>query len=118
MLIESEQAKSVDQMTEELSIEDVDKILQGLENSLDSRVQESEVSIYEITKKDEKVVGSDQSLLRFECPTEVWEQFVEYCNRNELDPSQQIKEAVITYYKNLWETYKIRRKLFDDSKLI
>lgn len=104
-------------MSEELSIEEVDKILLGLENSLDIKSQGG-ANVYEIVDKHDMAEGSDQSLLRFECPTDVWEQFVEYCKRNELDPAQQIREAVISYYRNLWETYKIRLKLYDDSKLV
>ena len=105
-------------MTEELTLEEIDEILQGLENSLDMRTKDEGVNVYEITNKDQNAVGSDQSLLKFECPTEVWEQFADYCKRNELDPAQQIREAVISYYKNLWETYKIRKKLYDKSKLV
>lgn len=105
-------------MPNELSIEEVDKILQELENSLDIRTSEREANVFEIRDGKEHSAYGDSSLLRFECPTDLWEEFAEYCKRNELDPAQQVREAVIGYYKNLWQTYKIRRKLYDESQLI
>ncbi len=120
MLIESntENLPRTPPMSEELSIEEIDNILQGLENSLDIRTHDSGVNVFEITDSKADSSNGDNSLLRFECPTAVWEQFTEYCKRNELDPAQQIREAVIGYYKNLWQTYRIRRKLYDESKLV
>lgn len=105
-------------MSDELTFEEIDKILEGLENSFDSKSHDSGVNVIEITESKEKSSGTDNSLLRFECPTEVWDEFAEYCKRNELDPAQQIREAVISYYKNLWQTYKIRKKLYDKSELV
>jgi hypothetical protein len=106
------------QMPDELSIDEIDKVLQELENSLDIRTSEQKANVFEIRDSKEHSASGDGSLLRFECPTDLWEEFTEYCKRNELDPAQQVREAVIGYYKNLWQTYKIRRKLYDDSQLI
>ena len=105
-------------MPNDLSVEDIDKILQDLENSLEIRTSEQAANVFEIKDAKEHFSGADSSLLRFECPTALWDAFTEYCKRNELDPAQQIREAVIGYYKNLWQTYKIRRKLYDDSQLV
>jgi hypothetical protein len=104
-------------MSESITIEEVDKILESLEKSLDSK-SGGGVGVFEIVEGKGELTSGDKSLLRFECPTEIWDEFVEYCKRNELDPAQQIREAVISYYRNLWETYKIRRKLNDDASLI
>ena len=105
-------------MPDELSIEEIDKILQELENSLDIKTSDRGANIFEIKEGKGHSSYGDSSLLRFECPTDLWEEFAEYCKRNELDPAQQVREAVIGYYKNLWQTYKIRRKLYDESKLV
>lgn len=105
-------------MPNDLSVEDIDKILQDLENSLEIKTSDQAANVLEIKEAKEHFSGADSSLLRFECPTALWDEFTEYCKRNELDPAQQIREAVIGYYKNLWQTYKIRRKLYDDSQLV
>lgn len=105
-------------MPDELTFEEIDQILQGLESSFDSKSHDSGVNVLEISESKEGSSGTDNSLLRFECPTEVWEEFAEYCKRNELDPAQQIREAVIAYYKNLWQTYRIRKKLYDKSDFV
>jgi len=102
----------------ELSVEDVDKILFDLENSLDSSAPAVEVSVFNLRDTKDIPTSEDRSLLRFECPSALWEEFADYCKRNELDPAQQIREAVIGYYRNLWQTYRIRRRLHDDSELV
>ena len=105
-------------MADDISIEEIDKILQELENSLDIRTSDRGANVFEIKDGSDHNANSDNSLLRFECPTDLWEEFTEYCKRNELDPAQQIREAVIGYYKNMWQTYKLRKKHFDKSELI
>lgn len=105
-------------MPDDISVEEIDKILEELENSLDVRTPGTGASVFEIRDGTDKASNGDASLLRFECPTELWEDFTEYCKRNELDPAQQIREAVLSYYKNMWQTYKIRKKLFSESELI
>ncbi|MCI0561798.1 MAG: hypothetical protein MN733_25205 [Nitrososphaera sp.] len=102
----------------ELSLEEIDKILTDLEKSLEISTPGEGVSVLEIQTGEKIPSPSDKSLLRFECPAAIWEEFADYCKRNELDPAQQIKEAVICYYKNLWETYRIRKKLHNDSELV
>jgi hypothetical protein len=104
-------------MPDEISIAEIDKILLELESSLDIRTSDNGANIFEI-KDSVNQSNSDNSVLRFECPTDLWEEFTEYCKRNELDPAQQIREAVVGYYKNMWQTYKIRRKHYDKSELI
>lgn len=105
-------------MPDEITMEEIDKILHDLENSLDIRTSDKGANVFEIRDGNEHSTAGDSSLLRFECPTDLWDEFTEYCKRNELDPAQQIREAVIGYYKNMWQTYKIRKKHFDKSKLI
>ena len=105
-------------MSDDLTLEEIDEILLELENSFDSKSRQGGVNVFEITEAKRGSPVADNSVLRFECPTELWEEFSEYCKRNELDPAQQIREAIIAYYKNLWETYKIRRKHFDKSELV
>ncbi|MGI0015559.1 MAG: hypothetical protein ACREBU_19255 [Nitrososphaera sp.] len=102
----------------ELSMKDVDKILMDLENSLDVSAPGVEVSVLNMRDMKDIPAPDDRSLLRFECPSAIWEEFADYCKRNELDPAQQIREAVIGYYRNLWETYRIRRRLHDASELV
>jgi hypothetical protein len=105
-------------MSEDISIEEIDQILRELEDSLDIKPSDSGANVFEIRDGSEGNLNGDSSLLRFECPTDLWEEFAEYCKRNELDPAQQIREAVIGYYKNMWQTYKIRKKHFDKSDFI
>ena len=120
MLIESQRHAlfRTPKMPDEISIDEVNKILLELESSLDIKVSEQGASVFEVKDGNEHSFNSDSSLLRFECPTALWEEYSEYCKRNDLDPAQQIREAVISYYMNLWQTYKIRRKHFDKSKLV
>jgi len=98
-------------------VEEVDRILNDLEKSIDVSTPGEGVKVFEIRDRRE-LPPADGSLLRFECPSVIWEEFAEYCKRNELDPAQQIREAIIGYYKNLWQTYRIRRRLHDDSELV
>lgn len=102
----------------QLSMDEIDTILKDLEKSLDVTTPGEGVSILEVTNGSNAPPVADNCLLRFECPSAIWEEFVDYCKRNELDPAQQIKEAILAYYKNLWQTYRIRRKLNDDSRLV
>ena len=77
-------------MPNDLSVEDIDKILQDLENSLEIRTSEQAANVFEIKDAKEHFSGADSSLLRFECPTALWDEFTEYCKRNE------VKEIFVT----------------------
>jgi hypothetical protein len=105
-------------MPEEISMDEIEKILQELESSLDIRSSGQNANVFEIKDANDHSSSTDNSVLGFECPTALWEEFAEYCKRNELDPAQQIREAVLSYYKNLWQTYRIRKKLYDKSELV
>jgi hypothetical protein len=102
----------------ELSVLEIDKILNDLEKSLDVGAGNEEIKIMDVHDAKDSAPNTDTSLLRFECPSAIWEEFADYCVRNELDPAQQIKEAIISYYRNLWQTYRIRKRLHNDSSLV
>lgn len=100
-------------------MEEIDAILSDLEASLDTRMPGEGITILEGRDGSEAPLSQfDPCLLRFEFPSAIWQEFADYCKRNELDPAQQIREAIIAYYRNLWQTYRIRRKLSDDSELV
>jgi hypothetical protein len=84
----------------QLSIEEIDRLIENLEKGLDSsnNLHGSQSDNWEGT-------------LHFEFPQEIWSQFVEYCKQNELNPAQQLREAVASYYKDLLKIYRIRIRL-------
>ena len=53
-------------MPNDLSVEDIDKILQDLENSLEIRTSEQAANVFEIKDAKEHFSGADSSLLRFD----------------------------------------------------
>lgn len=93
---------------EELTIEEIDEVLRTLELVTD----ETTLSNGAIKQSANKYA------LYLECPTDIWDTFIEYCMQNELDPAQQVREAAIAHYVNLLQTYKIRKRLSDDSALV
>lgn len=54
--------------------------------------------------------GVEKYQLVLECSTSVWQNFVDYCKRNELDPAQQLREAVVAHYRDMLQAYKLERR--------
>ena len=81
---------------EMLSVEELDELIENLENAQDKSGQ-SHLS-----------PDSEEAKLILQFPSEGWQEFVEYCQQNELDPARQITEAVASYYRNLLVTYRAR----------
>ncbi len=105
-----------------LSIEELDKLIENLDNAMDASAASDD---NEDTNKRENTEGSTSThveqvgqALYLELPTEIWTKFQEYCKWNELDPAQQIREAVASYYRDLLQIYKMRMNAFDPSNLM
>ena len=60
--------------------------------------------------------STQQEILYLDLPTEVWQQFVQYCKQNELDLSQMIREAVASYYLDFLQILKGRVKIDSSDK--
>ena len=85
----------------QLSIEEIDRLIENLDKGLDSSNN----------NHNESQSDAGEGALHFEFPQEIWSQFVEYCKQNELNPAQQLREAVASYYKDLLKIYRIRIRL-------
>lgn len=57
----------------------------------------------------------ERDAIHLQFPSDIWERFLEHCRQNELDPNQQITEAVASYYRDLLETYRIRARISADT---
>ena len=90
---------------EMLSVEKIDKLIENLEKAQDESGQSPISSNIEEAKL----------ILQF--PSESWQEFVEYCQQNELDPARQITEAVASYYTNLLMTCRARLRTRENSTL-
>jgi hypothetical protein len=64
-----------------------------------------------ITNENHSTLSREEPGLRLILLNEIWKGFLEYCEQNELDPVQQIREAATSYYQDLLKTYRIRKKL-------
>lgn len=90
---------------EMLSIEKIDELIENLEKAQDKSGQSSIAS------------SSEEAKLILQFPSEHWQEFVEYCKQNELDPARQITEAVASYYVNLLVTCRARLRTQKNSTL-
>ena len=88
-----------------LSIEKIDQLIDNLEKAQDKSGQSTIAS------------DSEEAKLILQFPSEHWQQFVEYCKQNELDPARQITEAVASYYVNLLVTCRARLRAQKKSTL-
>ena len=88
-----------------LSIEKIDELIENLEKAQDKSGQSS------ISPNSEEA----NLILRF--PSEHWQEFVEYCKQNELDPARQITEAIASYYVNMLLTCRARLRMQNNSTL-
>lgn len=91
--------------TEQPSLAEIDELLKDLER----------VSDMTVTSQSDDTEERYQMYLDF--PTDVWQVFLEHCRQNELDPAQQLREAVISYYRNLVEAYRNRRRAAEIDQL-
>jgi hypothetical protein len=91
-----------------LTIEEVDTILEELDTAMEKPSAFVSKPIAEIELIFNKIV---ERCLSIDDPGKIWEQFSEYCKQNELDPAQQMREAVISYYKDMLRIYRIRLML-------
>jgi len=87
------------------SLEKIEELIQNLEKAQD------ESGRAPLSSK------SEEAKLILQFPSETWQQFVEYCQQNELDPARQITEAVASYYTNLLMTCKARLRTKENSSL-
>jgi hypothetical protein len=78
------------------AVKEIDKMMADLNKAVDSPVQSSEED------------SGQQKMLYLDLPAGVWQNFIEYCKQNELDPSQMVREAVASYYLDLLRTLKSR----------
>lgn len=89
----------------------INEIINNLEKAMDAFPSSNDGS----TKKNNK--GSlPRNLVQSEgfdsiFPNEIWLGFLSYCDQNELDPTQQIREAIASHYQDLLNTYRIRMTL-------
>ena len=102
-------------LPQQLSVAEIDRLIQNLDDALDTCVPT-------LDNDEIKSVGTsgqkeqEEYALRFEFPAEIWQQFVEYCKQNELDPAMQIREAVASYYKDLLKIVRIRTRLHNANE--
>lgn len=87
-----------------ISIEEIDKMLTDLESALDSTVSK------DVPEEQSKVFMEKNYKLYFECPTEIWLRFQEYCKTNDLDPSQQLREGIAAHYRDILQAYKAMKR--------
>jgi hypothetical protein len=90
---------------EMLSVEKIDQLIENLEKAQDESGR-SPISS-----------NSDEAKLILQFPSETWQELVEYCQQNELDPARQITEAVASYYTNLLMTCRARLRTKENSTL-
>ena len=78
------------------AVKEIDKMIEDLNKAVDSPVNATEEN------------SGQQKMLYLDLPADVWQNFIEYCKRNELDPSQMVREAVASYYLDLLRALKCR----------
>jgi hypothetical protein len=95
-----------------LSVEEIDRLIENLDKAMDSTGATNDA----VGTNREKIESTCSNIefgqsLYLELPSEIWAEFQEYCKQNELDPAQQVREAVASYYKDLLQVCKIRTKI-------
>jgi hypothetical protein len=88
-----------------LSVSDVDRLIENLDEAMNMSGTRQTVLRSDLQYLFNRIVERCYSS---ENVKDIWEQFSEYCKQNELDPAQQIKEAVISYYLDILRQYKTR----------
>lgn len=88
-----------------LSPSEVDRIIDDLDSAMDEAARgESALSF----APDYIFSNIVEHCYSAENVDQIWEQFSEYCKQNELDPAQQMREAVISYYQDILRQYKTK----------
>lgn len=92
----------------QLTISEIDELIANLDKAMDAFLVPSGNDVMKYTESPNISIarGSQSVPLR-----EIWEQFLEYCLQNELDPDQQLREAVASYYQDVLKTFRIRTTL-------
>ncbi len=93
----------------QLSLIEIDRMIASLERAMDTEAASGQghTTVQE-QQSEAKSKGKEETILRLQFDSGVWEQFIEYCRQNELDPDQMIREAVASYYLDLLKTYRGR----------
>lgn len=94
-----------------LSVEEIDRLIENLDKAMDTSAASNDnvdTSIENAEPSSGSNVEKVGQALYLELPSEIWAEFQEYCKQNELDPAQQIREAVASYYKDLLKICRIR----------
>lgn len=94
-----------------LPVKEIDQIIFDLDTALDAPSRKDKVkTIKDALATFQKSEEKNYSLC-FNCPPELWDMFLEYFKQNELDPEQQIREAIVCYYRDLLRLYRSRARI-------
>lgn len=88
-----------------LSLSEVDRLIDNLDDVMDKSAREESTFSSDPQHLFNWIVERCYSAMNVD---EIWDQFSEYCKQNELDPSQQMREAVISYYQDILRQYKTK----------
>lgn len=88
-----------------LSLTEVDRLIDNLDDVMDKSARGESMLSTDPQYLFNKIVEHCYSA---ENVDQIWEQFSEYCKQNELDPAQQMREAVISYYQDILRQYKTK----------
>ena len=92
----------------QLSIAEIDQMINNLENAM----------TYEAVLGDSSETKSDkEELVHLRIDADVWQNLLAYCEKNDLDPDQQIREALASYYIDLLNIYRMRARNSQEEEL-
>ncbi len=92
-------------MNLKFTVSDVDRLIDNLDEAMNMSATSRKELQSELQYLFDRIV---ERCFSSENVNAIWEQYSEYCKQNELDPAQQIKEAVISYYLDILRQYKTR----------
>lgn len=87
-----------------LLLNEVDRLIDNLDDVMDRSARGEET----LTREPQYLFNRIVERCYSADVDQIWEQFSEYCKQNELDPAQQMREAVISYYQDLLRQYKTK----------
>lgn len=88
-----------------LSLSEVDRLIDNLDDVMDKSARGESTFSSDPQYLFNGIVERCYSAMNVD---QIWDQFSEYCKQNELDPSQQMREAVISYYQDILRQYKTK----------
>ena len=94
----------------QLSIAEIDQMINNLENAM----------TYEAVlggDSSETKLEKEESLVHLKIDAVVWQNLLAYCEKNDLDPDQQIREALASYYIDLLKIYRMRARHSQEEEL-